>query len=48
MFPDTVARCMNVTYGVILIAVDDKGGRGVASQNVTVTELPIPPAPGCF
>ena len=46
-FPDTTARCMTITYGVILVAVDDKGGRGVATQNVTVTELPAPTALEC-
>jgi hypothetical protein len=46
-FPDTPARCMTVTYGVVLVAVDDRGGRGVATQNVTVTELPAPTAFEC-
>jgi PKD domain-containing protein len=46
-FPDTSARCMLITYGVSLIVVDDKGGRGVASQGVTVTELPPPTALEC-
>jgi PKD repeat protein len=46
-FPDTLARCLNVTYGVMLVVVDDKGGRGVATQSVTVTELPAPNAPEC-
>jgi hypothetical protein len=47
MFPDTSARCMTITYGVMLVTVDDRGGRGVASQSVTVTELPAPTAPEC-
>jgi hypothetical protein len=47
VFPDTPARCMNVTYGVMLQAVDDKGGRGVATQSVTVTEAPPPTAAEC-
>ena len=46
-FPDTPARCMLITYGVSLIVVDDKGGRGVASEGVTVTELPPPTALEC-
>jgi hypothetical protein len=46
-FPDTPSRCMNVTYGVMLVAVDDKDGRGVANQNVTVTELPDPNSAQC-
>lgn len=47
MFPDTRARCLNVTYGVSLIVEDDRGGRGVASEPVTVTELPAPTAFEC-
>jgi hypothetical protein len=46
-FPDTAARCLNMTYGVLLAVVDDKGDRGFASQNVTVTELPAPTAAEC-
>jgi hypothetical protein len=46
-FPDTAARCMTVTYGVMLVAVDDKGGRGVANQAVTVTEAPAPTSAEC-
>ncbi|HET9314316.1 MAG TPA: hypothetical protein VFQ51_01960 [Vicinamibacteria bacterium] len=47
MFPDTPARCLNMTYGVLLAIVDDKGGRGFVTQNVTVTELPAPSAAEC-
>jgi hypothetical protein len=47
VFPDTASRCMTVTYGVSLVVVDDKGGRGVASLPVTVTELPAPTAQEC-
>lgn len=47
VFPDTPARCLNMTYGVLLAIVDDKGERGFASQNVTVTELPAPTAAEC-
>jgi hypothetical protein len=46
-FPDTGAQCMNVVYGVSLVVVDDKGGRGVFAQNVTVTELPAPSEEVC-
>ena len=46
-FPDTGSRCMNVVYGVSLVVVDDKGGRDVFAQNVTVTELPAPSEPEC-
>lgn len=47
VFTDTGARCLNVTYGVSLTVVDDRGGRAVASQGVTVTELPAPNSPEC-
>lgn len=47
VFPDTSARCLTVTYGASLVVVDDKGGRGVAAQAVTVTELPAPTAAEC-
>lgn len=47
MFRDTGAHCLNVTYGVALVVVDDRGGRGVASQAVTVTQLPAPTSPEC-
>lgn len=46
-FPDTQARCLNMTYGVLLAIVDDKGDRGFVTQNVTVTELPAPTAAEC-
>jgi PKD repeat protein len=46
-FPDTAARCVLITYGVSLIVVDNKGGSGVASANVTVTELPPPTSVDC-
>jgi PKD repeat protein len=46
-FTDTPARCLQVTYGVMLVATDEHGSRGVASQNVTVTELPAPTAQEC-
>ncbi len=47
VFTDTPSRCMNITYGVSLVAVDERGGRGVAAQNVTVTELPAPTSSEC-
>ena len=47
VFPDTAARCMTVTYGVLLGVVDDKGMRGYSSLGVTVTEAPLPSAPEC-
>jgi hypothetical protein len=46
-FPDTAARCMNMTYGVLLAVVDDQGERGFVSQPVTVTELPAPSSSEC-
>jgi PKD repeat protein len=47
VFVDTPARCIDVTYAVLLTVVDDKGGTGSASQQVTVTELPAPGSSGC-
>jgi hypothetical protein len=47
VFPDTAARCLNVTYGVLLAVVDDKGDRGFSSLGVTVTETPSPTAAEC-
>lgn len=46
-FRDTGARCLNITYGVSLVVVDERGGRGVASQGVTVTQLPAPSSAEC-
>lgn len=46
-FPDTGARCLEVTYGVSLVVVDNRGGRDVASHGVTVTELPAPATAEC-
>jgi len=45
-FPD-VSRCITITYGVSLVVVDNQGAQGVASQQVTVTELPPPTDPAC-
>jgi PKD domain len=47
VFPDTGAHCLDVTYGVSLVVVDDKGGRGVASQAVTVIQPPAPTSSEC-
>lgn len=47
VFPDTPSRCLHVTYGVMLVAIDEKDGRGVDSRNVTVTELPDPGSLQC-
>ena len=47
MFPDTGARCLDITYGVSLVVSDDKGASGLAAQSVTVTQLPAPSSPEC-
>jgi PKD repeat protein len=47
MFPDTPARCLQITYGVSLTVTDDKGMSAVAAEPVTVTELPAPTALEC-
>jgi PKD repeat protein len=47
MFPDTPARCLEITYGVSLTVTDDKGVSAVAAEPVTVTELPSPTAAEC-
>lgn len=47
VFRATGARCLNVTYGVSLVVSDDRGGIGVASVPVTVTELPAPTSQEC-
>ena len=47
VFPDTAARCTDIVYAVLLTVTDDKGSRGFASQNVTVTELPAPTSAEC-
>jgi PKD repeat protein len=47
IFPDTGSRCLDITYGVSLQVVDEQGDRGVASQAVTVTELPAPTSQAC-
>ena len=47
VFADTPSRCIDVTYAVLLTVVDDKGDVGTASQQVRVTELPIPSSTEC-
>ena len=47
VFPDTGARCVEITYAVLLTVVDDKADTGTASQRVTVTELPAPTSAAC-
>lgn len=47
VFPDTPARCLEITYTALLTVVDDKGDRGSAPQAVKVTELPAPASVEC-
>jgi hypothetical protein len=47
VFPDTPARCVEVTYTVLLAVVDDKSERASASQQVTVIEAPAPTSAEC-
>jgi len=47
VFPDTTARCVDITYTVLLLVTDNKGGRGSANDTVTVTELPVPGSTQC-
>jgi PKD repeat protein len=47
VFPDTSARCLEITYAVLLTVVDNQGDRGSASQTVKVTELPVPGSADC-
>ena len=47
VFADTPARCIDVTYAVLLTVVDDKGDSGSASQQVKVTELPVAGSAQC-
>lgn len=47
VFPDTAARCLEITYAVLLTVVDDKGERAVASQQIKVIEAPVPGSAAC-
>ncbi len=47
VFPDTVARCLVVTYTVLLTVADDAGGSGTSSAAVSVTELPLATDAAC-
>lgn len=38
VFPDRPSTCIQFVYAVLLTVIDDKGDKGTASQNVTVTE----------
>ncbi len=42
VFPDTAARCVDITYTVLLTVTDNKGAHASASNTATVTELPKP------
>jgi chitinase len=48
VFPDTAARCLEITYTVLLTVVDDGGERATASAAVKVTELPFPTDVACL
>ncbi len=47
VFVNTPARCLEITYTVLLTVTDDKGDRGTASQQVKVIEAPVPGSPEC-
>jgi PKD repeat protein len=47
VFVDTSARCLEVTYAVLLTVLDDKGEKGTASQQVKVIEAPAPGSTAC-
>ncbi len=46
-FPDTQARCLEITYTVVLTTVDDKGDGDTASKAVKVIERPAPDSAEC-
>jgi PKD repeat protein len=47
VFVDTSARCLEITYSVLLTVVDDKGDKGTASHEVSVIEAPAPGSTAC-
>jgi hypothetical protein len=47
VFPDTTARCVEVTYTVLLTVLDDGGEPSSANQTVKVIELPAPGSDAC-
>jgi hypothetical protein len=47
VFPDTAARCLVVTYTVLLTVVDDAGEQASSSSAVGVTELPLSTDAAC-
>jgi hypothetical protein len=47
VFPNTPARCVEITYAVLLTVTDDKDGVGTASQQVKVIEAPPPGSQEC-
>ena len=47
VFADTPVRCVNVVYAVLLTVIDNEGGNGSASQQATVTEVPIAGSAQC-
>lgn len=47
VFTDTPATCVLKVYSVLLTVVDNAGGQDSVSQNVTVTELPVPGSLEC-
>ncbi len=47
VFPDTGARCTDITYAVLLTTIDDGGERATVSAQVKVTERPAPGSAEC-
>lgn len=47
VFPDTPARCVEVTYTVLLTVLDNQDERSSANQTVKVIELPAPNSDAC-
>jgi hypothetical protein len=46
-FPDTSARCLEITYTVLLTTIDDKGDGDTASKTIQVIERPVPGSTEC-